>query len=1091
MARLTVPLNAHLFYSGVVGEKMYVTCEGSNSVLVVDPVTLTTLQTVTLTGAHGMWSQGNVLYVGSITDADGVNSLYAYSISVTGLLAPLSGSPYDLPTRNPHDMVTDLARTKLFVVHSRDSKISVCDLSVGGIPQEPCRTVAMSGGLYDTQAAQNPSGDIRGYTVQPGFSTPMGIARVKPFCDCQTSCFDEDPCTTDVCHAIMSHSENYHCVNDVIPQCGTECIHDVNITVHDHAELTVTEHNGHFEICVTSSYLGENSAVVIGFEPYDPCDLNNRGTCDNRPAIADTIPAYCASEALGDGTGCSLANGDHAISMPGLAIDLLWNYNLTTPTLTLNEDDGTAHLHGILSDPLNPDLVLKVDLWLSGMAPLGTVPLGAPSTPFPHYCYLDGGGLLDPVSWRYFSAITGNIYAIPGTAFEGLFLTTNLAADPFQIGFGANAKNANFGLEGRFVWTVAHQPLDQFLSVSNPIMHATVNVDLEYNCTTQLDYCSLFEEPQENPANGWGVVLNDDQDEIIYCKTFVVGDLVACRSYDAPLDHLFNYTLDHTSYDALYSGRIYATTVLPDDCALNPDEACGDNIVLETKYNLVFELLSSGVISVNFERTDFNFDGHWIRNVWTQYGDLKVVFETRVKHVAPTQSMPHTTNLMFDSIDNATETGYPMHIQNDQVPCDNRDGFCYQTWCLVSSDAVLNEITDFTGFKAIKFSVKINGEIQIYVTVNMYIDAHKLGMDTYVQSVVDAELTLYTDPYFQDGYDIVEGTYFLDCEKIFGILEFSHYYSNLEAVIRKAYVCYSNEIDLLPYDPEYPNETGCNTLGGFVHRDLVYSENPGDVIVGHYAFELLEEGDGIHIQKFCFEGRAITPHGQLLQIEYHGIDPTLDYQPALLEIQAKSTYPVSRKQNRSYDESEDDCDYSHAIYAVHCENGKHYDYEQHRCIRDDNYPRPPVPHDDDDNYPRPPVSYDDSDYSYDNHRHRPNSYDDEDDSDNDNATIIYVLIFFVFLAALFFVGRMFNWFGFFGGVAVVSNRQQQQQVVHNTYVDDRDVSIIGHGNAVTQSQSTTYRPQSYVAGEDNIQQRRSTPLEEQQRLANENLQLFF
>lgn len=1083
--RLQVPGGAHIFYTGESSEMVYVACD-QGTLLMLNPTTFTVVHSAAVPGAHGVWQQGNVVYVADITDEDGLGSLYAFDVSTNTFVA-LTGSPYDLPVRNPHNIVPTHARDKLFVGHTRDSKLTVCDLAGDGSVIEPCRIIPMEGSLYDTQPHQSTYADYEGHVIEPGFATPMGIARLRPLCDCQTSCYDGDVCTEDICHMVGMGNPQYECMNNVIPDCGMnpQCVHEVNITVHDHSELEITEFNGHFEICHTSSYQGPNSAVVIGFDPYDKCDLNKRGTCDNREAIHDTVPAYCASEALGDGYGCTLSSGDHALSMPGLAIDFLWSYNVSQPTFLFDEVAGTAHLQGVLHDPLNTDLVIRLDLWLSGLVPEGDIPMGAPNTPFAHNCYVAGGGLLDPATWRYFTSVQGSIVAMPGTAYEGLYISVTTIADPFQLGEGANAKNGHYGLEGRFVWTVQHQPLDHYITVNNPSMYSTVNVDLDTNCTAHIDYCELFGEPQEHPANGWVVTLNEQENEIIYCRNFTISDLVGCRAYGRPHDHLFNYTLDHYTYDTLYSGALYATTLLPFDCEHHAyGEACGEDIVFQTHYNIVIEMLSSGTISVNFERTDLSFDARWLRNVWLEDGDLKVVFETRVRHIEPTDQMPHTTNLMFSHVDPLTETGYPLHIVDDMVPCDNQDGFCVQTWCLVSEDAIINQIDDFSGFKKLVFAVKVNGETKIYVTINFYIEAYHYGTDTYVQSQVDAALQLYSDPYFNDPYSMGEGTYFIDCGKIYGILSFSHYFEDLEAVIRRAYICYSNEIELVPYDPHYPDVTGCNTQGGYIHKKLVYSYDPQEPVEGYFNFELLEDPSyEISAQRFCFEGHAVTPNGQLLQIEYHAVDPSLPtpkVYEGLIEMESKT---LAAKVEPTYDDydawhdhytPENTCDYEHALYAVHCERDKHYDYKLHRCVYD---------------------SYGDRDHYDDDGPGRPYGYhDDYEDDDDDNDYLAWFIIVAILLAALFLIAYIFNWFGLGTAVSafVVGHKTNQQAVVqHNHYIDDRDVIVQGHGNTVTQQQYTSMQPRTGSLNQDGIQQRRNTNTYQQQEINNEEGDDFF
>jgi len=950
-ARLQINGHGNVYHNGVPGSPVYVADEGG-IILIVDSTTLAVLDQLMIPGPHDLTENNGILYVTDFSSEDGLGALYAFDVSANTLL-PLAGSPYNSFFRNPHNLVTNQERTKLFIAHTRDSRVSVCDLnSSNGIIQQPCREVIVSGGFYDTQPSQAPnevpySDDF----AILGFAAPMGIVRNTPLCECDTACWDDNTCTIDACHYVFPHTNHTMmsemCYNYQIPGCSEDpydvfCpTHQVNLTVVDRSifELTPYYDGSLLEFCHTSTYQSNSSAMVLGFDEYQSCALNLRGTCDNRPTIHDSIPSYCAYDATFNATSPCLDNTHavRAVDIPGIVNQLNFaNTVVHVPTVLYDALHGTAHIQGELHD-LSGDLVLHLDIVLSGAS---TAPQ-YPYKPMPLACYLDN----DPADWIYFPHSNGRIYAKPGTPYEGLYIEIT-GTDTFtQLGFGASGRSVNKGLYGAYTWSVVHQPLNSQLAVSTtPLGPVHLWLDLDMNCFTPLDYCTLFQEPQAPPANNWTVTLNPSTSALQYCRNFTLGDLLGCRAYGDVHTQLLSYSnVDMTN---IYTGRFFATMVTPDNCHNHVTAyygSCGDRTISSSAFDFSLTLGIGGVLSANYVAADLGFDAVWIENIWLQTGDLKMVIETRVRHVErDPQTMPTTTMLVNPLVLIEEETGFPMFFSPTEAVCNNlRDPeFCYQQWCLVTEGAMTHQITDFSGFKPITFEVEVKGQVVSNVRVNIDLTAYHTGDHQHVDGQIDASLTLYRDSHFTEVYNGLTGSWLLDCEWLYGELELGHYFHGFVPQIHSAYICWSPTGDMVPYDPENPSTTGCNSRMDAVHY-LVYSTDPYTPVNDppNHDFQLIPMPPHPYQVRFAWMVHALTPFKQVLQIRWkaYGDGGALIEQVTEFDLSAGEEYqPPNEVQDGDH-------------YMVKCAEGLYYDQELHTCVPIENGD------DDDDDGDHPPI----------------------------------------------------------------------------------------------------------------------------------------
>ena len=159
--------------------------------------------------------------------------------------------------------------------------------------------------------------------------------------------------------------------------------------------------------------------------------------------------------------GCALAaaldatygpsSGGQAFWFPGIVTDLVFTPN---PGSFVVNSDYTAHLTGTLHSVSDPTKSFPVDVTFSGLTT--AIGSGSPKKELKSTAYSENGGPINTASWYYFTSYTGTLTG--AGSYAGAVVTIHNTGPAFQVGFGANGKNLNFGGSGWFLWTVTHQP---------------------------------------------------------------------------------------------------------------------------------------------------------------------------------------------------------------------------------------------------------------------------------------------------------------------------------------------------------------------------------------------------------------------------------------------------------------------------------------------------------------------------------------------------------------------------------------------------------------------------------------------------------
>jgi len=156
--------------------------------------------------------------------------------------------------------------------------------------------------------------------------------------------------------------------------------------------------------------------------------------------ILQTI-SYCPQPALAD----ELKGGssDHALWIPAISRDLLFTGQ---PSVSRVLPNGDMTITGSVEDG---DIQFDVTLNYSGY----TATSDSPKLELQASAYIENGGPIDPSTWEYYAEFNATLVGTSGL-WNGVTITAEMRGPMAQLGFGANGKNANFGLSNWFEATI-------------------------------------------------------------------------------------------------------------------------------------------------------------------------------------------------------------------------------------------------------------------------------------------------------------------------------------------------------------------------------------------------------------------------------------------------------------------------------------------------------------------------------------------------------------------------------------------------------------------------------------------------------------
>ncbi len=715
----------------------------------------------------------------------------------------------------------------------------------------------------------------------------------------QLTCDDDNPCTVDQC--AKNGTDQAYCIHTAMPGCDSSAVHSVTFRVENanHLSANVNSPDGTVEFCQSSTLVDPTSSIVIGFDPYVPCKLHERGTCDNKLSYAPTPSRvrFIDTEQIGASPECN-ANAEerqYTLSIEGITQSLLWAANEEATFTSLPMLDG-EQIHGYLVDEINPGLVFRVDIALKPN------PYQSAVRELPEQCYDSAG--IDTVAWTTYDVAYGTLTAAHDTQYVGLVYSIDSGFA--QFGHGASGRNTDWGAYMKFDVTLASQPHDQLLKLDVLKTSATMRTNLVQSAVIPVDYCSLFKEPRHEVINDWTPKYNSALHTVTYCRNYTLNDLLKCRSFSNKYATLFQKADADEDEHVNFAGTVYQTTVQPrSECSLWNENTCGERIVSTTAYNITVSSDAAGVRNVEIVHSDFEFSIKWVENRWTccgtaDSGNLRVIVETEVSG--------EKRMLINPRVNFADETGYPLLFDDpeEMPPCSSQyTDKCIQQWTLSTTNGA--NVVDFSGIKPLLWDVFERRSIIAHVTATMTLRARHVGSQAHLDDGrVSAALSLYTDRNLRTRFEEEKAP---DGTPLFGsVCLDGHRHLNL--IANEIALCYSPKRDL--------DDTECDK------KIVLYSRRDASALSANasvHAFEFITNPPvATHCVGFSFITKAYSKFRQSIYVDYSVQESTGD--GGLIELWHDD------------DDEEDDSDWYHTThysYHSYCPHAFRFDWDHYHC----------------------------------------------------------------------------------------------------------------------------------------------------------------
>ncbi len=711
----------------------------------------------------------------------------------------------------------------------------------------------------------------------------------------QLTCDDANPCTVDQC--VRNSTDHTYCVHTAMAGCDNSAVHAVSFRVENANHLNVRTHSGStIEFCQSSTLVGPDTSIVVGFDPYVPCKLHERGTCDNKPSVAP-VPSSTIFVDTYEDVECSVDGGVFSLTIEDVTTTLRWSPDSEATFSALPTRDG-QQIHGYLVDDVNPGLTFRVDVVLR---PNGALPL---LREMDERCYDSAG--IDTTMWSTYDVATGTLSAAHDTQYMGLVY--KVVGGVAQTGHGASGRNRDWGMHMRFELELASQPHDRYLVLDALNPTAVMRANLVQRSATPIDYCALFEEPRQAPINDWTPTYSSAMHAVTYCRNFSLDELLKCRSFDNRYASLFaSVSADIEQDDHVnFAGTVYQTTVQPrGECSVWSEGACPERVVSSTSYNITIVLNGTGVRRVDLVHSDFEFDIRWLENRWLCCGDeeagnLRVLVETTVSG--------EKRQLINPRVNFADETGHPLLFEDEEPPpCDGQyTDRCVQRWSLRTYGGA--GVFDFSGIKPLLWDIFERRSIIAHVTATMTLRARHVGSQVHLDDGrVGAELNFYSDRSLHTLFDANKAP---DGTALYATVCLGRH-RHLDILLNEVAVCYSLKHDL--------GDGQCDK------KVVLYSRTNGAAVVNAsvHAFEFISSPPtGSHCAGFSFLTRAYTKFQQVMHVDYSVQEATGD--GGLIELW----------HDDDDDGDDDDWSHHHSLsyhYNSYCLPPRTFDWDHFHC----------------------------------------------------------------------------------------------------------------------------------------------------------------
>ena len=194
-----------------------------------------------------------------------------------------------------------------------------------------------------------------------------------------------------------------------------------------------------------------NPSYVLG-------DESNGGANDINIDLT-SCPVLCPETAYADDT--AVFSGKHAVYLASLVkpLGLDAAFVFDDGAAFSEDDDGTARLSGRIRNVTDPGVCFNLTVALGGRVDPSDAsypPDGSPKKELASSAYIENGGPVDPSTWRFYTTTTGALVGCDKAHGAEVLITRKGPA--FQLGYGANGKNVEYGGSGWLSYAITSQP---------------------------------------------------------------------------------------------------------------------------------------------------------------------------------------------------------------------------------------------------------------------------------------------------------------------------------------------------------------------------------------------------------------------------------------------------------------------------------------------------------------------------------------------------------------------------------------------------------------------------------------------------------
>ncbi len=192
-------------------------------------------------------------------------------------------------------------------------------------------------------------------------------------------------------------------------------------------------------------------SLYIQYAVCNTGDPTQRGISNHlKLTLGGTCVERCPEAAVED-QQYSQNGGGHAFYIPGLGTQYVF---IADGMFEEHVELGTGRLTGFIEQVGEPGNQWQVEVDLGGRVDPGDAsypPAGSPYKQLDPSAYVENGGPIDTSLWYYYETTDGLLTGLGNNA--GALISFSRMGPAFQVGFGANGKNLNYGGSGWFTGT--------------------------------------------------------------------------------------------------------------------------------------------------------------------------------------------------------------------------------------------------------------------------------------------------------------------------------------------------------------------------------------------------------------------------------------------------------------------------------------------------------------------------------------------------------------------------------------------------------------------------------------------------------------